>query len=448
MKTYISTICALALLLPVVAFGEQGIYEQEFVVTAYYSPLPGQCCYVRGSYEADKILNGEGHTAADGTAVFDGLAAAPPSYAFGTRIALPGIGTVAVHDRGGAIQEWQDGVHRLDIWVGHGEEGLARALAFGVQRMRGTVYLPSARQPAVAFSPSSLPAPTASLAPLQGTTNVLGTAPAYGDRSVSARRLQGALQSAGYFDHGMTGYFGPVTEQSLQAFLVAMGLEEPSDVLTDTAAAYLDAARERVGASAPIRGTVDASSAAASIAAVQRTLRFLGYYEGRTHGRFDENLRSAILRFQMAHGIVHSSESQGAGRIGPQTKAAITHQWNRRLVARRAAILLEQHRVVALLIEQGKVIDRYLSAGNAGRQVRLLQTMLADRGFFPYQEINGHFGPLTEQAVLAFQHDRGIIESSAAPGAGTVGPRTLAVLQAEERTKAYRLVRAEGWHML
>ena len=41
-------------------------YEQEFVITAYYSPQPNQCCYVKGGYVADKILNGEGHTTADG----------------------------------------------------------------------------------------------------------------------------------------------------------------------------------------------------------------------------------------------------------------------------------------------------------------------------------------------------------------------------------------------
>src|SRR5690606_16583 len=59
-------------------------YTQEFLITAYYSPLPGQCCYVKGGYVADKILNGEGHTAADGTGVYPGMIAAPPGYAFGT----------------------------------------------------------------------------------------------------------------------------------------------------------------------------------------------------------------------------------------------------------------------------------------------------------------------------------------------------------------------------
>lgn len=34
--------------------------ERTFVVTAYYSPLPNQEKYLRGSYEADIRLNGNG----------------------------------------------------------------------------------------------------------------------------------------------------------------------------------------------------------------------------------------------------------------------------------------------------------------------------------------------------------------------------------------------------
>ena len=78
-------------------------YERDFVITAYYSPLPGQCCYVKGGEIADKILNGNGTHGADGTAVHPGMIAAPKSYAFGTRIQLPGIGIGTVNDRGGAI---------------------------------------------------------------------------------------------------------------------------------------------------------------------------------------------------------------------------------------------------------------------------------------------------------------------------------------------------------
>lgn len=76
---------------------------KTFIATAYYTPLPGQNSYYRGSYEADKELNGEGIQASDGTPVFVGMIAAPKNYAFGTKIAIDGLGVVSVHDRGGSI---------------------------------------------------------------------------------------------------------------------------------------------------------------------------------------------------------------------------------------------------------------------------------------------------------------------------------------------------------
>lgn len=50
---------------------------RTFLATAYYSPLPNQASYYRGSYEADIRLNGKGSHGADGTPVFAGMIAAP-----------------------------------------------------------------------------------------------------------------------------------------------------------------------------------------------------------------------------------------------------------------------------------------------------------------------------------------------------------------------------------
>ncbi|MCC6643813.1 hypothetical protein IT411_03620, partial [Candidatus Peregrinibacteria bacterium] len=77
-------------------------YEETFTITAYYSPIEGPKRYIRGSLEADKKLNGNGTNGADGTPVYPGMIAAPKSIPFGTKMMIPGIGTVAVHDRGGA----------------------------------------------------------------------------------------------------------------------------------------------------------------------------------------------------------------------------------------------------------------------------------------------------------------------------------------------------------
>ncbi|HRI36868.1 MAG TPA: 3D domain-containing protein [bacterium] len=111
-------------------------------MTAYYSPKPDQTLYLRGSYEADIRLNGNGTNGASGKEVFAGMIAAPKTYAFGTRIELSGIGIGIVEDRGGAIVvagERGYDADRIDIWMGEGEEGLIRALTFGKRTVYGRV---------------------------------------------------------------------------------------------------------------------------------------------------------------------------------------------------------------------------------------------------------------------------------------------------------------------
>ena len=72
-------------LIPLQAFAEE---ERYFVVTAYYSPLPDQQYYLKGNYQAEKRLNGEGIRGAGGKKVFSGMFAAPKNYSFGTKIFL------------------------------------------------------------------------------------------------------------------------------------------------------------------------------------------------------------------------------------------------------------------------------------------------------------------------------------------------------------------------
>ena len=163
--------------------------DRDFIITAYYSPVPGQCAYIMGDLEADKVLNGQGTNGADGTEVYPGMLAAPKVYAFGTRITLPGIGTVTVNDRGGAILAGEN-ADRLDLWTGKGEEGLARALAFGVKRVRGHIYPVGSEQPLEHIDLTALPAPTKYLYPYL----VEGAAP--GDCGINLRFGEGVEKQA------------------------------------------------------------------------------------------------------------------------------------------------------------------------------------------------------------------------------------------------------------
>jgi len=111
------------------------------VVTAYYSPLPGQRAYNMGTLAAEKRLQGNGTHGASGKPVFDGMLAAPSTYKFGTKIEIGGK-VYTVEDRGGAIvKKGQRGYayDRLDIWMGHGDAGRIAANNWGKRTVQGCI---------------------------------------------------------------------------------------------------------------------------------------------------------------------------------------------------------------------------------------------------------------------------------------------------------------------
>lgn len=420
-------------------------YERDFVITAYYSPLPGQCCYVTGSEATDRDLNGHGTHGADGTPVYPGMVAAPQSYAFGTRITLPGIGIVTVHDRGGAIVE-QGVSDRLDIWMGAGEEGLARAMAFGVQRVRGTVHPVGSSMPAEKLVLTDFEAPQEriapyAVAPLQDIRAKLG------DRTWSVRMLQEALRAAGLFDHPITGFYGAVTQQSLRTFVERYGLHAPDDTLTAEVSAYLLAQQTVDGRTLP-HGEIGRGSSADDIRSVQRLLRNLGFYDGRTDGKYSDVLKNAILAFQKQQQLVADSSSPGAGRIGPKTLGALERRWKMRIVKRVAQKLLAARTVRETLAKRNQLVTRTMSKGSKGQDVTLLQKFLATQGYFDAKKVNGYYGDQTAAAVEAFQRDRKLVTFWSAKGAGVVGPLTLQKLQDEVVQTGVKRVAAFGWAAL
>ncbi len=423
-------------------------FEQDLVITAYYSPLPDQCCYIRGSLSADIELNGEGHHGADGTEVYPGMVAAPPSYPFGTRIILPGIGTVTVHDRGGAIQEWKS-AHRLDLWAGYGEEGLARAIAFGVKRVHAVVYPPGTPQPTESIDLAALEAPPDQLRPyLSDTTTLLDIHAELGQKTASVVFLQERLKAVGYFDENVNGFFGPATQKSLAGFLKDMALAEPDTTLTEISAAHLEAAFRRVDAVDPIAFPVDPESAPARVAEAQRTLRFLGAYNGRSNGLYDKPFKDAVLAFQKNQGIVVSDSAAGAGRIGPQTRARIIALWRRKLAGIGATRLIAMRKIDQIIAKRGFDLRQYLGKGDHGDDVRALQKLLASKGYLENENVTGKFGAQTELALIAYQKDSGIIADASDAGAGYAGPATLARYRQDVRHSLIQIVRARGWNAI
>lgn len=116
--------------------------EKRFTLTAYYSPLAGQSFFYKWNYADEVVLNGQWTHGASGRQVFNGMLAAPSSYAFGTQIYFKERGIGQVEDRWGAIvhagEKWQKN-DRIDVRVWKWEEWLKRALSFGVQTATGYI---------------------------------------------------------------------------------------------------------------------------------------------------------------------------------------------------------------------------------------------------------------------------------------------------------------------
>jgi len=435
--------------MPLSAIAAETGYEQHFTITAYYSPLPDQCCYVKGSFEADKILNGNGTHGADGTPVYPGMLAAPKSYAFGTVVDLPGIGTLTVHDRGGAIVEGSD-THRLDIWMGAGEEGLARALSFGVRRVVGTVHLPGYAQPEEGIDLSAFAAPVGNLKTFAVHPDAAVAAPekvAFGEKNVSVTALQQSLKDAGYFTEQPTGFFGDKTKASLLAFEAEMGITGSGTHLSDVTSVYLQATIE-VKKREPKLGLINKESSRSDILNAQRLLRGLGFYRGRTNGAYDGNLFDAILALQKEYKLVGDASSPGAGRIGPLTRGVIISLWRKSRIDALATKTIELNQVKRLLADRGLLLDAFVAKGESGDVVRSLQSFLVSAGYFPKEKVNGNFGAMTEEAVTKYQLAQNIIASPSAQGAGNVGPSTLQAIREDQVNQAYRTVRSQGWSAL
>ncbi len=76
--------------------------------------------------------------------------------------------------------------------------------------------------------------------------------------------------------------------------------------------------------------------------------------------------------------------------------------------------------VIADAQTSSSILIHSLTIGSRGPEVSFVQQFLKDRGFFTYPTVTGYFGPITREAVIAFQKAYGI------DPVGIVGPITRA----------------------
>ncbi len=352
-------------------------FEKTFTITAYYSPVEGQQRYIRGSLAADKKLNGNGTHGADGTPVYPGMIAAPKNIPFGTKMHIPGIGTVAVHDRGGAIVpagHRGQSHDRLDVWMGYGDEGLNRALGWG--RRTVTVMVYGIDESIVESIDLAGISPGSAVSPAGGQ-NGATTSPVakqfqkdfgYGDENPEIAEIKGKLRDLDYyngdidnsFDAGMyraivdfqlakgivdsenefgAGYFGPQTRRALETEHGHSG--NAAEQMIVPKALALD--QDQYGDNVLLAGNglsflvadLEPGASGQAVVELQTELAKLHFFGLEPTGYYGEVTAHAVFKFQQSQGLLSDKNSPGAGVFGPQTRSRLSALVNSRIETRR-----------------------------------------------------------------------------------------------------------------
>ncbi|MFC1747752.1 peptidoglycan-binding protein [Pseudomonadota bacterium] len=332
-------------------------YSTYFVISAYYSPLPGQERYATGSYSADIRLNGSGVNGADGTPVYPGMIAAPKTYPFGTKMKIEGVGTVAVHDRGGAIVTAGNrgySYDRLDIWMGYGDAGLKRALNWGKRTVPVTVYGidPSIAEyvtlPGYNESEKHVVANTLTNSEQSGTSSAPAPAPAPSEPAISSglsigstgtnvEYLQSKLSNLGYYEGPIDGVYDNETANAVYRFQLDQKIvyseydygagffgPKTSRILASTSVnvAVANAQTENFDINNVFNSDLTLGASGDEVRKLQAELKNINLLGIDPTGYYGEVTSHAVFKFQQVNELAGSKESPGAGIFGPKTRGA------------------------------------------------------------------------------------------------------------------------------
>lgn len=416
---------------------------RTFTITGYYSPLPNQNFYVTGDYASEIRLNGKGLYGADGTPVYPGMMAASNRYAYLTKICVPGFGCGQVHDRGQAIVDKGErdlARHdRLDLWMGYGEEGLLRALSWGVKHLDCETF-PS-------DSPVRVGVNFEAVMPIYQILNIpqrkfYTENLRHGMEGSSVEELQTVMAKLGYYQGVIDGIYDYDLRQAVLSFqrkhfIVAQEGDLGAGVFGPQTREKFSEEEHRHEIQVRIKEAWDAfhfderlekGAKNESVLKLQEILVKAEFLEAYPTGYFGPQTQAALKEFQMYHGIIDDESDYGAGKVGPNTREKL----NEILKAQKAFVLDEQGEVMAYQKKYEKLkylasrnfhVSSLLSLGDEGEPVVGLQRALKALGYIEAPP-TGDYDESTRAAVRQFQLDHGVIFSEKDGGAGVFGPQT------------------------
>ncbi|NET44126.1 peptidoglycan-binding protein [Okeania sp. SIO2B3] len=215
-----------------------------------------------------------------------------------------------------------------------------------------------------------------------------------GDRAATVSAVQRKLRELGYFSANLTGFYGPITERAVRQFQQDKGIAATGQIEPTTWSLLFAGKRSNKINSSLLNSSTKVLSfgqVSPQIAIIQRRLAELGFYRSPINSIYDQNTRTAVIRFQNAH------------RITPTGQVGIT---TREFLFGTRPVPVERV---------------FLRPGETGLEIGRLQQRLKNLGYYQGQ-ITNYFDRSTEIAVIEFQKRNRITPT------GIVGPTTKAFL--------------------
>ncbi len=250
-----------------------------------------------------------------------------------------------------------------------------------------------------------------------------------GDEADEVATIQTALTELGLYSADITGHFGEKTETAVKKFQKKYAFETngivDEDVFDELCKAAGISASGSSSSSSSSSGSgsssvnsstlLKAGDESTAVRQLQENLAALGYYSGSITGHFGSITQEAVKKFQRQNGL------SADGIAGSKTLDAISSKMsgNSSSSSGSSSSSSSSSSYSALTLDTTKTLQRY----SEGDEVRKLQTMLSDLGYYSGNK-TGSFGELTKEAVIAFQQAKGLSAD------GIAGPRTLAALNA------------------
>ena len=138
------------------------------------------------------------------------------------------------------------------------------------------------------------------------------------------------------------------------------------------------------------------------------------YFSGKPSKKFTSALEKALIKYQTDNSLLNEgAENLGVVTVATREKIATDSCKKKDLEApKTSCVFLTRN------LNRQNNDERFIDDNKS------LQRFLVQKGYLSSTFVTGDFGSLTREAVLRFQLDNGIISSSAAEGAGEVGPKT------------------------